>query len=307
MFGAKDLIMEEHKSSSSSNDELLYNFGCGYKRTVVLIDRFIDNPLHELIEGLAASAQTLPIDDPIFEDNLSRAPLLVELRHDIPCHLELLHESIQLAEAQSLWAGPPRICAWLFTTTPLEQIRHEIRGHLNLRYPSGEKYYFRFFDPRVMPHLARIFFSSKSTDIRNDLCILLGCIDIWCHLDFDGKMISYKRVSSKLSSRDRIFRIDQKTADAIDRISMLNLTIKELAKREIRYDQADGCAIDQEIFRAQCLGIKEPEDKIAYAWRAFSQGEKFTTHFDLRKLIDGALLEGQPLECLFSANFSINN
>jgi hypothetical protein len=293
--------MEEHELSFRSADELLYNFGRDYKRTILLIDTFIDNPLREMMESSTPLAKSLPIDDPIFEDNLARAPLLVDLRHEIPSHAEILHESIRLASAQSYWTGAPRICAWIFTSTGLDQIRKEIRSNLNVRYPGGQQHYFRFFDPRVMPHLVRIFSNSPNSNVQNSFCNLLGSIQTWCHLDLEGKMVSYNHVATKAVLTRHIFDLDQRTADAVDRIAVLNLTIKKLAQMENKYEHSHGSLIDNEILHAEHLGIRNAEDKVACAWRTFSKGRNFVDEKDLKDLIDNALTEGIPLESLFSA------
>ncbi|WP_143068101.1 DUF4123 domain-containing protein [Duganella sp. CF517] len=293
--------MEEHKLSSRSADELLYNFGRDHKRTILLIDRFIDNPLHELLESSTPVAKSLPVDDPIFEDNLARAALLVELRHEIPSHAEILQESIRLASAQSYWTGAPRICAWIFTPVTLDQIRKEIRSNLNVRYPDGQQYYFRFFDPRVMPHLVRILTDSQNGNVQGGFCKLLGSIQTWCHLDFEGKMVSYNNANTKAALTQKVFDLDQRTAAAVDRIAVLNLTIKKLAQMEIKYEHSHGSLIDEEILYAEHLGVREAEDKVASAWRTFSKGRTFFDEKDLKDLIDNAQAEGIPLESLLSA------
>jgi hypothetical protein len=291
-------------SNSDRADELLYNIGREYRRTILLIDRFIDNPLKDLIDALIPPAKSLPVDDPIFESNIIRSPLLLELNHAIPCHLELLQESLQQAREQNLQrSGPPRICAWLFAEVTLERVRNDIRQRLNVRYPNGDRVYLRFFDPRVMPHLARILADADAA--QSNFSDLLGSIYVWCHLGPEGKLVSYKQTASTFTGAEGRLHFNQATANAIDRIGMLNLAARELINIGMNHGQWDSASIDSKFLEADEMGIVLAEDKIAYAWRAVAQGENFSKSPELKNLIENALMQGLPLEVLLSTHFPI--
>lgn len=306
MFSANDFLIEDHKQSGLRADELLYNLSREYKRTIVLIDRFFDNPLNQLIDDLSVPALSLPIDDPIFEADISRSPLLLELHHSTPAHVELLEESIRLAKEQGILARAPRICAWLSSNSTLNQIRDHLRQNLNAGYPTGESIYFRFFDPRVMIHLARIFSRKDSEAVQSNFSVLLALVDMWSHLDFQGNLISYKRVLPLTAAKSQAIRLDQETMDEIDRIGTLNLVIGELERAGVEYKWQDGEAIDRTILSAESIGISGQEDQIAYAWRAFYKGREFSEQAGLKRMIEQALMHGVPLENIFEEYVSFS-
>lgn len=290
--------------STARADEVLYNVARGYDRTVVLIDQFIDNPLREAIAALSPPAASLLLDDPIFEDDLQRAPMLLALSNQLPEHYALVEHSLKLAQEQHAEPGSvPGICAWLFSNAPLERLRSAMLARLNLRYPSGEAVYLRYFDPRVMPHLARLLPSSDAAGPpgRSSFADLLGPVDTWCQLDREGQLIRHGHAQPLSAVQDVPLRIDEPTRQAMDRIEQINLVLRILCARQTPIGASIDAQIDRYLVDSARAGLEQADDQIAYAWRAVEHGHAFTLHPALGELMRTASTQGLPLDIVLNA------
>lgn len=285
-------------------DEVLYNVARDYDRTVVLIDQFIDNPLREALEALSPPAASVLLDDPIFQDDLQRAPMLLELSNRRPEHYALVEQSLKLALEQQTEAGSvPGICAWLFCKAPLERLRSAMLARLNLRYPSGEAVYLRYFDPRVMPHLARVLPPSTvaGTGGHSSFSDLLGPVERWCQLDRDGQLIQHGHAQPVSAVQDIPLRIDDPTRQAMERIEQINLVVRMLRARQTAIGPGIDAQIDHHLVHSASAGLEQADDQIAYAWRAVEYGQAFTLHPALGELMRMAATQGLPLEIVLKA------
>lgn len=286
-------------------DEVLYNLARGHDRTIVLIDQFIDNPLREAIAALSPPAASLLLDDPIFQDDLQRAPMLLELSNRLPGHYALVEQSLKLALEQQAEPGAvPQICAWLFGQMTLERLRSAMLARMNLRYPSGEAVYLRFFDPRVMPHLARLLppaTVAAGTPGHSSFADLLGPVERWCQLDHDGQLIEHGNAQPVPAIHDVPLRIDEPTRQAIDRIEQINLVLRILRARHAAIRPGNGAQIDHHLVQAARAGLALADDQIAYAWRAVEYGDAFTLHPALGELMQMAATQGLPLDIALNA------
>ncbi|WP_180276933.1 DUF4123 domain-containing protein [Janthinobacterium sp. BJB446] len=290
--------------STARADEVLYNVARGYDRTVVLIDQFIDNPLREAIEALSPPAASVLLDDPIFQDDLQRAPMLLALSNKRPEHYALVEYSLKLAQEQHAEPGAvPRICAWLFSHVTLERLRSAMLARLNVRYASGDAVYLRYFDPRVMPHLARLFPSSTAgVSGRSSFDDLLGPVERWCQLDRDGQLIQHGNAQPVSAVQDIPLRIDEPTRQAMERIEQINLVVRILSARQTAIGPGIDAQIDHHLVYSASASLDQPDDQIAYAWRAVAHGQAFTMHPALGELMRMAATQGLPLDIVLNAH-----
>ncbi|MGK5011018.1 DUF4123 domain-containing protein [Janthinobacterium sp. MDB2-8] len=289
--------------STARADEVLYNVARGYDRTVVLIDQFIDNPLREAIAALSPPAASVLLDDPIFQDDLQRAPMLLALSNRLPEHYALVEHSLKLAQEQHAEPGAvPSICAWLFGQATLERLRSAMLARLNLRYPSGDAVYLRYFDPRVMSHLARLL-PPSTADVpgRSSFADLLGPVERWCQLDRDGQLIQHCNAQPVPAVQDVSLRIDERTRQAMDRIEQINLVVRILRARQTAIGPGIDAQIDHHLVHSASAGLEQPDDQIAYAWRAVEHGQAFTLHPALGELMRMAATQGLPLDIVLNA------
>jgi hypothetical protein len=285
-------------------DEALYLLAREYKRTYLLLDCFGGNPLAEATataeEPVAAS---LPLDDPLFEDDLGSAPLLIEILHNQPAHQPLLARSIELAQYQALNGATRSVCAWLFSDLPLVRLRSALRQRLDVRFPDG-RIYFRYFDPRVMTRLAQIL-APGATDMPAgaESCFsdVLGPVASWCQLDRDGTFLRFDNPVPGTNGDRGHLRFSGDSAAAIERIAQLNQTVRALQQRGLPCPRGQDSALDTHLARARELGITDAEDQIAYAWRAQHAGAAFSAHSALQSIIGEAAANAIPLDAMFDA------
>lgn len=282
-------------------DEALYLMSRRYGRVILLLDRFNRDPLAEAIATLGKLApECLPLNDPIFKDDPSRAPLLVALSHAIPDHHGLLQMSIEVARKEALSSnGAIGMCGWLFADAPLDRLRNALSQRLTARYPS-HSIYFRFFDPRVMPRLAPILtFQKQEAAARNSsFADLLGPVATWCQLDRQGRFLQHDNPAPTNPSFACNIHFDDTTAAKIDRIEVVNLVVRQLAMRNHEHSQSDDGLIDGILVEAIGRSLSRKEDQVAYAWRAARYGKEFTEHARLQQLIVEAATLGIPLDYL---------
>lgn len=294
--------------STARADEALYNVARAYDRTIVLIDRFIDHPLREAIAALSPPAASVLLDDPIFQDDLQRAPMLLELSNRLPDHYALVEQSLRLAQEQQAEPGAvPQICAWLFGPVTLERLRSALLARMNLRYPSGEAVYLRFFDPRVMPQLARLLPPATAADMPgySSFADLLGPVERWCQLDCNGQLTGHGNERPAPAVHDAPLRIDERTRQAIERIEQVNLVMRILRARHTALGPGIDAQIDHYLVQAAKAGLAQADDQIAYARRAVEYGDAFTRHRALAELMQMAATQGLPLDIALNARLPL--
>ena len=290
-------------------DEALYLLAREYKRTYLLLDCFGGNPLAEEIAAAEApAAASLPLDDPMFEDDLGSAPLLIEILHDQPAHQPLLARSIDLAQYQTLNGGMRSVCAWLFSDLTLVRLRSALRQRLDVRYPDG-RIYFRYFDPRVMSRLAQILAPGAAdmpAGAESSFSDLLGPVASWCQLDRDGSFLRLDNPAHGMQSGRGHLHFNSDSAAAIERIGQLNLVVGALQQRGLPCARAQDDALDSHLVSARQMGITNAEDQIAFAWRAHHTGLPFSTHSALQTIIGEAATHDIPLEAMFDARLPVS-
>lgn len=285
-------------------DEALYLLAREYKRTYLLLDCFGGNPLAEAIAAAEAPAPaSLPLDDPLFEDDLASAPLLIEILHDQPAHQLLLARSVELAQSQALNGATRSVCAWLFSDLPLVRLRSAMRQRLDVRLPDG-RIYFRYFDPRVMARLAQILAPGADdapARAESSFADLLGPVNSWCQLDRDGAFLRFDNpVTGQQGDRGHL-RFGSDSAAAIERIAQLNRVVHALQQRGLPCPRQHDNALDAHLSSARAMGISDADDQIAYAWRAQHAGPAFSAHSALPAIIGEATVHGIPLDAMFDA------
>ena len=283
-------------SSCEHVADALYFLLREHERCILLIDQYGGNPLREALDAVDVPAATAPLNDPIFKDDMSRAPLLVELLHREAAHHALLQRSLALAlEQGGNLGGMYPVCAWLLTDAPLAKLQRQLTSRLDLRHADGQQVYLRYFDPRVLPRLLEILAPGPELPAG-----LLGDVRVWCQLDRNRSLLKHQFTGPKDST---VFagrwRVDVKQGAAIDRIAGVNLALRSLAKAGCIAPRTHEAAIDALLARSAQYGLQDAEDRIAFTWRAYLYGERFTTLPMLEQWIATALGEGIPLESMF--------
>lgn len=287
-------------------DEELYILSRQYGRTLLLLDQFSGHRLQDSIAALKPAANSLLLDDPIFKDDNSRAPLLVELLHKEISHHLLLEQSIVLAQEHvGALCAPHYVCGWLYSDLSLERVQTALRQRLDARYPKSQRIYFRYFDPRVMPRLSELLSSTDPSYTQNNsnFAQLMGPILSWCQLDRQGQWLRHENVQPISDGYDKRLNFDENTAAAIDRIEAVNLTTAALARRGLVFQQCDDARIDAHVLAAQRFGLLDVGDQVSYAWRAMQYADSFVMFPSLKEMIEQALIQALPLDVVLDARF----
>jgi hypothetical protein len=289
----------EDESSANSVDEALYLLARRYGRTILLLDRFGADPLAEAIAAVDGPAPaSLALDDRLFVEDPQSAPLLVELQLSVPSHQSLLRRTIHLALDQaSRKSGPHPICAWIFSKASLSRLQSSLRIRLDARYPD-QSVYFRYFDPRVMPHLARIMPTANDacSPHNSSFCDLLGPVESWCQIDSSGKLLCHQNPAPGKSNHLIRLHFDETMVAALQRIELVNLTLQHLAVHQYACGSPPDAMVDGHLLQALEFGVKEGDDQVSYAWRATKYSSAFTHWDGLRDLIQEASSIGVPLD-----------
>jgi Domain of unknown function (DUF4123) len=285
--------------AASQISERLFNAGLQYDSVYLLLDRFTEYPLQESIDSLPdASALCWPLQDALFATNPQQSPLLVQLQRSNPDHQAILLSSIQLALAQS-GTNLRSVCAWIYTNTHPKQLQNALSQRLKAHWPGNQAIYLRYFDPRVMPRLMHILPPEQQAQ-------LLGPVHTWCQLGRDGQWLTHHHPSADLpTSLISGLRPSTSNTQAIDRIELVNLTAKELARQGHAVPHSQDESLDNAVQAAQKLGITSADDTVAYAWRAMLHKNTFTNHSALADHINTAITNGLPLDSLLAEHLNL--
>jgi Domain of unknown function (DUF4123) len=283
--------------------ERLYNVAQGHAHVYVLLDRHSENPLQEELAVLPdADAVCLPLLDELFENNPTQSPLLLCLQRGRVEHAEVLERSIALALKQALDPSASRsVCAWLVSDAEPKRVQNALTQRLDAHWPGGQRMYFRYFDPRVMPRLMQVLSAAEQAQ-------LFGPVKTWCQLGRSGQWLAF--APSAQAAADMLpllgrMRLNESTAQAVDRIELVSLTLAALRKQGSAPDQTQDIKIDRAVQAAHTQGIITPEDTVAYAWRAVLWGSAFTAHPALQALMSQARSAELPLEPLLQEKFQL--
>lgn len=223
----------------------------------VLVDRFNGPVLQDEVDGLAIDDRPRwwPLSDPLFKETPDRSPALLALDYGCAAHARLLDASLAIASAQVAWAGQRSVCAWLLCATDGDGLVGALSRRLDVGYPTGQRIYLRYFDPRVTPRLAQILGARADSE-------LFAPALAWCLLDREGAWSTFQAAPGLTPSVPRP-QIDQ--AQAIDRIALLNDVAARLLKQGVRTPQAAEADIDAALVVAREHGLSDDDDVVTCA------------------------------------------
>lgn len=147
-----------------------------YGHCDVLIDRFAGFPLRDDLAGRILAQE--PLADPLLASMPDERPLLVRIAES---EQSLIEAYLAYAGDEACQPGTQSraVCAFLFTPLPLASLARRLARHLDLRIQTGQRLFFRYFDPRVFHHLPRLL---RPTQMAQ----LLHGIDHWSYLHWRG-------------------------------------------------------------------------------------------------------------------------
>lgn len=267
--------------------ETLYRHLRTWPNCDILIDRMAWGDLDETLDGWAHTGESLALRDPMFDAMSERSPLLIRLPL---ADLKLTEYLLERAHTEALTVGSARsVCAFIFSPAPLPRLAKHLSAHLNANMEGFGSIYFRYFDPRVWPHLQRIVPPAQ-------LHGLFGDIDTWLSMDWHGRLIVSPRppepAISELVSPSSHPRYSASQWQQIERIETVNLTLQRL--------QAAGIALPDLELAGQTVAAAATQlelqiDQVAYSVYALALGTTFTGHPQLPQALKLAREHDIPL------------
>lgn len=247
----------------------------GTSRLYILCDPMLEDEL-----GAAANEKDYPcrkLDFTYSDLERSSNPYLIEIA-DEPQAERFVNFSIQVAvdevlKNQAISPSPRSVCAWIIAPELNLNTFASLLGKsatLVDPYQIGVKRLFRFWDPRVMTHLPRIFSGLPFEH-------WLGANTAWLTMNIDG-VLECTHFTNVHAESDWPFEPTKQQWDAIARIENLNQVLRLSEAWSSQDFLSTSIAIDNALIRAQRLGIVESLDSITYALLYRSLGGAFEKH-----------------------------
>lgn len=266
----------QDKKRASSPQQILYGLLRELKYCDVLIDPMAGNPFEEEIKALDSKiVQHCRLMDPLFADSPAQAPYLVRLPLSEAEFLEkFLAQAIEDTIDPSVHTRA--VCA--FISSPLEQatLGKRLTRQLNAKIQGFGNIYFRYFDPRVMQQLPSILSAEQ-------LAGILHGVQQWGYVSWSGQFNVIREPLTE--SRPVPPLISTTQWDALQRIELINTTLRTLQLAEVALTDDADQRIDAHIKAAKMAGIPSTDDQVTYAAYGMKFGEGFTRHPDLTKSI----------------------
>ena len=234
----------------------------------ILIDRMAWGDLGETLDGWAHTGESAALRDPIFDAMPEQSPLLLRLpRTD----LKLTEYLLERARTEALTAGSARsVCAFIFSPVSLPRMAKHLSAHLNANMEGFGSIYFRYFDPRVWPHLQRII---TPTQLHG----LFGDIDTWLSMDWHGRLqVSLRPPALETSEPVSPYSRPHYSAaqwQQIERIETVNLSLQRLQAAGIALPDL---ALADKTVAAAATQLESQIDQVAYSAFALALGATFT-------------------------------
>lgn len=234
----------------------------------VLIDQFNGNPLTALFEAITGedAPDCITLTDPIFTDAPDRAPAIFALSSAISHHLELLDITLDVAYQQLKEMAERSVCAWLYSDADQNALVRHMSRRLSARTIDGSGIYLRYFDPRVLPQLVRIF----GADARR---LFLSQIQTWMQLDRDGTWLRLDNPDS--NNVTTLPRLGAQLLASVERISLVNQVAASLAGSGAPYGHSEDASIEKHLISAGNVGLLRHEDQVAFASYAMRHADGF--------------------------------
>jgi hypothetical protein len=264
--------------------QLLYGYLREQKYCDVLIDRMAGFPFQHEIEALDERvAPRRALADPIFDDVPAQAPLLVRLP---VTELALIEQILAQAIAD---AGNPgiqtrAICAFVFSQLDQARLASSLTRSLDARVEGRGSIYFRFFDPRVAHHLARILTPEQLAGIFNG-------VRQWAYVGPAGRLHVLEHAAAGPAAP--AFTAAQ--WQALARIEPFNLAVRLLQQAGQPVEEAIEQPILRELEAAHAAGLVSTADQATYAAWSVMYGAAFTSRPDLTACIRTAVENAIPL------------
>jgi hypothetical protein len=231
--------------------EQLYNQCRGSGRCHVLLDPQAGSQFSEQIAALDEElAPRVHLRDPLFADAPQEAPLLLSL----PLSEMPLLESMA-AHAQQEATDPNTttrsVCGFLQSTLPNAQLARRLAWALDLKV-DHRNIYFRYFDPRVFRHLARLMAGDTFGH-------LLQGVASWSYFLWDGSLAVQEIPESRLP-RPFSLGLTLTQWQSFETVEHFNAAQRLFARNGLRFEPAQTADLFEQVQAARAWGLLTPDD-----------------------------------------------
>lgn len=188
---------------------------------------------------------------------------------------DLLEESFTLAERQGDDSGAPRsICGWFSSNAAPKDIQSRLHSLMVDRLPDGRRWFFRFFDPRVIRHWQRVMGSGQR---------LSGVGHWWYVADGEVREIEGDPEMSGIA-------LSESQRGAFDRVGLMNQAFEQWREMDSGIDGSVCADLDEAIAKANALGLSlsAQSDCVAFALHRCLIHPHIESHPQVARWIAGA-------------------
>ena len=221
----------------------------------VLLDPQAGMPFDEEIAALNKElAPRAYLCDPLFKDVPRNAPTLLRLPMS---EFSLIESMAARAQGEAIDANnsPRSICGFLQSTLSLSNLVAQLSWALDLKVEQ-QRIYFRYFDPRVIFHLARLLPDGF-------LGHLLQGMTSWSYFRWDGSFVVQ---GIPESSEQRPIKLQLMSAQwqELEFIEHFNATQRLFAKQGWQVEPEQAAELFAQVRAARASGLQFPEDVAHY-------------------------------------------
>jgi hypothetical protein len=255
---------EKHVSMARQLEQLTAD---GALNHAIFVDPALDDPFSDLRESLAKQTFVLSVSEDKVPVNLRPYLLMISPG---PAGAGLRDRSLALAHVEALGLREPNgarsICGWLSFTGEPDPLVNALTQKATLILDETRTLLFRYYDPRVVPHVRRLL---RSAQFFSGLPVLRS----WAYIgpDIDLEIFS---PDGEIESPAPVWFMTHRQRDGIARIEAVNCVLSESG-----HDASHTQSIDAAISRAQQLhGWTDLAEMIAFGVVSVRCHAEFDSH-----------------------------
>lgn len=246
------LIIESIEAMES---QALYNHVRAYQGGHVIIDPLASTTWADCLhDEAAAGCRSVPVAHEYYGDDTASALRVVHIPLE---RFDLMEELAGLArrEATDPACKTRSVCGIVTCPLPPETVAKRLSAGLTVRV-GRRKIYFRYFDPRVMHHLAD-FIPMGIPDLER--------LESWAYFDWEGCLVIHRfdRDANRPEAADP-FRLSEVQWQPFEILPAFNATIVAFKQAGLNPSCSETARLRLKVADAIKLGLAEPEDVALY-------------------------------------------
>lgn len=254
---------------NDAQSQALYNHARAHRGCHVVIDPLAGNAWADCLRDVPTEdLPTVAARHEYFGTNTEAAPKVLH----VPLHhFDLLDALARLArtEATDPAYQTRSVCGMLASELAPQELARRLAANLTIRV-GPRKLYFRFFDPRVMYHLAALL-PSGMLDLRG--------IAFWAYFDWEGGWViqSFAAQENRQSSLTPMVLTEDQWRP-FEALAAVSASVAAFKQAGIAYPCADAAQLRLAAADAMALGLREHADVATYLLHSRKAASPLTQH-----------------------------